>query len=103
MSGQLVYSNLPGADSSRINTCLAFLGEQLVTGNDHGELVVWISEPIRRKEHQNMITCLAVSPHANEWLITTGSLNSEDCDFHVLLWSYLNAELSVLHKVNLAV
>jgi len=45
MGGQLIYSNLPGADSSRINTCLAFLGEELVTGNDHGELVVWRGEP----------------------------------------------------------
>lgn len=46
------------------------MGDNLVIGNDRGELVVIPSTDItiRKNEHQSMITCLSVSQ--DRWIVS---------------------------------
>lgn len=100
MSAQLVNVMSYQNEDTIINTCIDFIGESLVATNDRGELVVWCEsgEIMKKEEHQNMITCLAVSN--SDELIATGSISSEEDLAQVVIWSFQSNELTVIDKIN---
>jgi hypothetical protein len=100
MSGQLVNIMSYQNEDMIINTCLDFLEDNLIVTNDRGELIILCEtgEEIKKEEHQNMITCLAVS---EGHLIATGSISSEEDLAQVIIWSLQGNELIVLEKVNI--
>lgn len=100
MSAQLVNVMSYQNEDTVINTCIDFIGQSLVVTNDRGELVIWCDsgEILKREEHQNMITCLAVSS-ADE-LIATGSISSEEDLAQVVIWFFQSNDLTVIDKIN---
>jgi hypothetical protein len=79
-------------DINRINTCLIFAGEDLITGTDEGQLVLWKDEPTIYSGHQEMVTCLAVIEVTSSFVkVASGSKgNLEGGIEQIILWTLSN-------------